>query len=124
MAYSDNSSFNSYCQNLNIILDEKLMNIISNLRSDQNTSNVQQLMRICSHAVIGALESSPPELVSSAKLFLNRLDCIISHSLLITQLYLQNITCLFANIYLVIISSNTIQIYSYGNIIHPYYIIL
>jgi hypothetical protein len=68
-----NHHLNDYNEILNAIIDDKLMSLINlEEESSNKVSNVQQLMTSCSRIIIGALESSPPQLQSTAKLFINR----------------------------------------------------
>lgn len=62
---------NNYNHVLNAIIDDKLMDLIVEKESSE-LSNVQQLLSTCSRIIIGALESSPHQLKSTTKLFINR----------------------------------------------------
>lgn len=70
-----------YNEVLNAIIDDKLMKLIDNEASSK-ASNVQQLMTTCSRIIISALESSPPQLQSTAKLFINRSNVMMVSSLI------------------------------------------
>ena len=58
---------------LNDAIDDELIKVISNTRDQVHISNVDRLLNVCSDTVTNVLQSSPPELKNTLKLFLNRL---------------------------------------------------
>jgi len=53
-------------------VDDKLVEVLSNQGGKTQTTNIELLTNLCSDAVFDMLKVAPPEMFTSAKLFLNR----------------------------------------------------
>jgi hypothetical protein len=68
----DSRSLFDFNRGLNTAVDDRLMSFVADISPSKSISSVQHLLNICSQTVVHALNSSPPEMASTAKLFLNR----------------------------------------------------
>lgn len=72
MQQSSDSALEDFNRTLCNSVDSQLLGLIKDTSTKAATSKVEKLMDISAKAVMDVLNSSPPELSSLAKLFLNR----------------------------------------------------
>ena len=65
-------SLSDFSRCVRSVVDDKLIDHIGNIKSNEESTNVEKLMNYSSSLIIELLDKSPPELFTTTKLFLNR----------------------------------------------------